>query len=359
MTPRKPQGKPPTDLDTTDIFPAHDGQKPALPDKFGLDDTAEFLLPAHMKLGTPAAPPAKTSATSPPTPVPPTRPAERKVSRLGDFRLVKVLGKGSLGMLYQAQQISHPRLAALKVLFSHLAGRADALSRFQREARVLVRLDHPNLLRCLAAGEDQGWHYLAMEWLDGGNLEAWRRRLGRLAVGDAVHILLACARGLQHAHGLQQVHGGLKPENVLLTSRGVVKVADLGLSGVVAEDYSVAQSLPAAGMPLYLAPEQARPGQKVDGRSDIHALGCMLYHFLTGRPPFAGATVAAVLQAKEKGLFAPARQFLPELPPRLEVVLNKMLAWHPAQRYQTCAELIEELEWQGLANVRLSFLPAA
>jgi eukaryotic-like serine/threonine-protein kinase len=305
-------------------------------------------LPATQEFG--AAPPAPSPAAA--------AAGGRKFSRLGDFRLLKRLGSGGMGNVYKARQISRNRDVALKVLFRHLADQPAVLQRFHREADLMTRLEHPHLLRGYEVGEDQGWHYLAMECVEGGSLQAWLGRLGKFPIPDAVHVALACARALQYAHDRGMVHRDVKPDNLLLTARGVVKVADLGLAKALVDELSVTQTGTAAGTPLYMAPEQALDAKHVDGRSDLYSLGCVFYALLTGRPPFRGTNVVDLIQAKQRGAFPAARRFTPQVPERLELVLTRMLARAPEQRYQTAAELAEDLEGQALAGDRLSFFPA-
>jgi serine/threonine-protein kinase len=262
-----------------------------------------------------------------------------------------------MGNVYKARQISRNRDVALKVLFRHLADQPALLQRFHREAELMTRLDHPHLLRGYEVGEDQGWHYLAMECVEGGSLQVWLGQLGKFPIADAVHVALACARALQYAHDRNLVHRDVKPDNILLSARGVVKVADLGLAKAQ-DDLSVTRTGTAAGTPLYMAPEQAVDAKRVDGRSDLYSLGCVFYTLLTGRPPFRGTSVVDLIQAKERGAFPAARRFTPQVPERLELVLDRMLARAPEQRYQTAAELAEDLEGQALAGDRLSFFPA-
>jgi serine/threonine-protein kinase len=285
-------------------------------------------------------------------------PSKGKVAlkTLGDFRLVKKLGAGGMGTIYKAHQISLDREVALKVLSKHLAENPGFIERFKREARLMARLEHPHILPCYAVGEEHGFHYFAMEFADGGSMEVRLKQLGRLNVGDALHVILACARALDHAHAQQLIHRDIKPGNILLTGKGVVKVADLGLAKALDEDVSLTRTGTGAGTPVYMSPEQARDAKHVDGRSDIHSLGCMLYCFLTGQPPFTGETLVQLVEAKEKGKFAPARRLNDQVPERLDLIIDKMVARNPDQRYQTCAELIKDLEGLGLANGSLSFL---
>src|SRR5262249_21613680 len=160
------------------------------------------------------------------------------------------------------------------------------------------------------------------------------RRQGKLAVGDALHLVLATAAALQHAHEQNLIHRDVKPDNILLTRKGVVKVADLGLAKARSEDLDLTRTGTGAGTPYYMAPEQARNAKYVDGRSDIYALGCMLYCFLVGKLPFEGDTALALIQAKEVGKFPPVRKSVPEVPERLDLIIDKMLAKNPQHRYQ-------------------------
>jgi serine/threonine-protein kinase len=302
--------------------------------------------------GAPAS--SGTAATGPPS-----SKILQKSGSLGDYRLLKKLGAGGMGTVYLAQQASLERTVALKVLSKELAAKPAFVQRFQREARLMARLDHPNILRCLDVGAVAGHHYLAMEYVDGGSLQDWLKKLTKIELGDALHVTLACARALQHAHDLNMIHRDVKPDNLLLTGKGVVKLADLGLAKASDDDLSLTRTGTGAGTPLYMAPEQARDAKNVDHRSDIYAIGCMLYCFLTGKLPFAGETLLEVIEAKTKGKFTPARRLNGDIPPRLDLILDKTLAPNPSHRYQSCAELVVDLEALELANDHLSFLGPA
>ncbi len=282
-----------------------------------------------------------------------------KTTNIGDYKLVKKLGQGGMGAVYKARQVSLDRDVALKVLSKELAGKPGFVERFKREARVMAKLDHPNILRSYDVGEAMGFHYLSIEYVEGGSIADWLKKLGKFSIGDALHIVLAVARGLQHAHEEGMIHRDIKPDNVLLTKKGVVKVADLGLAKATDDDLGLTRTGTGAGTPIYMAPEQARDAKHVDARCDIYALGIMLYVFLTGQPPFQGNTLVEVIEAKEKGKFRPIRAFEPEVPERLDLIVDKMLAKEVKHRFGSCAEIIEELETLGLANDRLSFLESS
>lgn len=285
--------------------------------------------------------------------------ARECVTMLGDFLLVKKLGEGGMGAVYQAQQVGLEREVAIKVLASHLAKDPKFLERFQREARVMANLDHPHILRCFAVGEAHGFHYLAMELASAGSLESWIERLGKLSVGDALHVIIAAASGLQHAHERGLIHRDVKPGNIMITAKGVVKVADLGLVKTVTEDVTLTRSGTGVGTPIYMSMEQMRDAKNVDGRTDIYSLGCMLYRCLTGRPPHQGASYIELFEAKEKNKYPPARRFNEDVPRRLDIIIDRMLEKNPKDRHRTCAELIEDLQSLGLANPALSFISDA
>ena len=289
---------------------------------------------------------------------PRSRPASAKVVTLGDYRLIKKLGSGGMGTVFQAIQLSLQREVAVKVLAKPLAANPAIVERFYREARLMARLDHPHIVRGYGVGEERGFHYCAMEYIDGASLQDWLKKLKKFSVSDALHVALACARALAYAHGHHLIHRDIKPDNILITRAGVVKVADLGLAKTVDDDLELTKSGIGAGTPYYMSPEQARNAKHVDHRSDLYALGGMLYALLTGQPPFRGASALEVVQAKEEGKFPPARRFNVEVPERLDLIIDKCLAKNPDHRYQSAEELIKDLEALGLANERLSFIAA-
>ncbi len=324
------------------------------------------VLPQPTSAPDPLAPTSpQAPAAGPPAAEGPSAPAladeaqKKNLSTLRDFRLLKKLGEGGMGTVYKAHQISLDRTVAVKVPFKHLAKDPGVVQRFYREARVMAKLDHPNILRCFSVGEENGWHYLAMEFIDGVSMQSWLQKLGKLSVADAVHVTLACAYALRHAHEQGIIHRDIKPDNILITSKGAVKVADMGLAKALEDDLSLSRTGTGAGTPHYMAPEQARDAKHVDGRSDIYALGTMLYCFLTGKPPFHAETYVELLLEKEKGKYPPTRRSNAEIPERLDLVIDKAVAVKPEFRYQTCADFIKDLEALGLAGETLSFIPGA
>jgi serine/threonine-protein kinase len=276
----------------------------------------------------------------------------------GEFALIRKLGEGAMGAVYKARQISFNRTVALKVLFPHVARNPKLVERLYREARAMALLDHPNIIQAYAVGEEHGCPYVAMEYVRGDNLQKLLNKLGRLDVADAVHIAIACARGLAYAHRQDMIHRDIKPDNILVTRDGRVKIADLGMVKTFDDDLALTQTGHAVGTPWYMPLEQAKNSKDTDQRCDIYALGCTLYCLLTGSPPFAGATIVDVIRAKEQGTFPPVRTTNREVPERLDLVIAKMTAKDPKYRYPNCDELVADLESLHLAGPTLKLLAA-
>ncbi len=289
----------------------------------------------------------------------PDVPAKKVAGTLGDFTFVKKLGEGAMGEVYKARQLSFNRDVALKVLFKHVANNPKLVERFYREARVAGRLDHPNVVRGYEVDECNGRHYFAMEYVSGRSLQHLLGRVGKFSVGDALYVVIRAAHGLQYIHQQGLVHRDIKPDNILVTRDGGVKVADLGMVKMLDEEMALTQTGHAVGTPWYMPLEQAKNSKETDGRCDIYALGCVLYALLTGKPPFHGPTLVEVIQAKEQGTFPPARQANAAVPERLDLILLKMTAKHVKNRYQSCAEVIRDLEGLDLTSEAISFLTPA
>ncbi len=290
---------------------------------------------------------------------PATRQKKKAVKKVGDFELKKKLGKGGMGEVFLARQISLDRLVALKTLSKDLGGKEDFVNRFMREARSMAKLDHVNIVKVYAVDSFKGIHFVAIEYVDGKSVQDWLDKLEKFSIGDAVHIAMVCAEGMKHAHDLNMVHRDIKPDNILLTSKGVVKVADFGLAKVIDEDVSMTQSGTGLGTPLYMAPEQARSAKTVDQRSDIYALGATLYHMLTGALPYKGDSALELIMAKESGKYEPARRVRPEIPEKLDLIIDKMMAKEPKHRYETCGEIVTALGSLGIHSPALTFVDGA
>lgn len=282
-----------------------------------------------------------------------------KITHLGEFRLKRKLGAGGMGDVYLAEQESLDRKVAIKTLKKQFANDPKFVERFYREAKAMAKLDHPNVVRCYAVGEDHGFHYVAIEYVDGKSMQDWMKQLKQLSIGDATFIILACLDALSHAHESKLIHRDIKPDNILVTSKGVVKVADLGLAKAIDEDNSMTQSGTGLGTPLYMPPEQARNAKHVDHRTDIYALGGTYYNFLTGKFPYSGNTALELIMAKESGKFESVRKLNPDVPEKLDLLIEKMMAKNPDHRFKSCAEIMALLEDMELESPALSFIDAS
>lgn len=290
---------------------------------------------------------------------PVSQPKKKPVTRIGDFELKKRLGKGGMGEVFLARQVSLDRLVAVKTLSKSLAKKEDFVARFLREARSMAKLDHSNIVRVYAADSFKGVHFAAIEYIDGQSIQDWLNKDKLFTIGDAVHIAVVSAEAILHAHELNMIHRDIKPDNILLTSKGVVKVADFGLAKLLDDDVSMTQSGTGLGTPLYMAPEQARSAKTVDQRCDIYALGATLYHMIVGKVPYAADNTLELILAKEEGKYTPARTLRPEVSERLDLIIDKMMAKDPKHRYSDCAQIIADLTSLGIMNETLSFIEGA
>jgi len=275
--------------------------------------------------------------------------------RLGDFSIVRKIGEGGMGAVYEAIQVGINRRVALKVLSPKLKEKPAFLERFKREARVAGALNHPNMVTVYEAGEAQGHHYLAMEFVDGETLRTRLKRSGKLPVDESLIIGRYVSEVIDYAwnHG-KIIHRDIKPENIMLTREGHVKVADLGLAKSIEEDTTVTAVGAGIGTPAYMAPEQSQSARDVDCRADIYSLGITLFEMLTGQLPFQGDTPQAMVTAHLEQPLPDPRSLNPELPKGACDLLRRMCEKGAPHRYQTAAELIGDID-----AVRGGGMPAA
>jgi serine/threonine protein kinase len=268
---------------------------------------------------------------------------------LGPYTLKARLGAGGMGEVYTALDTRLDRLVALKVLSSHLAQDPTARARFDREAKAIAGLNHPNVCALFDIGRDQGHEYLVMELLEGATLQE-RLQQGPLDVVSLVTHAIALADALDTAHGRGLIHRDLKPANIFLTTRDVPKILDFGLAKTLegADDATrpnealVTTLGTTVGTLAYMSPEQLR-GETVDARTDLFSLGLVLYEMATGQRAFSGPTMAVISAAILAQDAAPPRTLRPDLPQRLEDTILKAIEKDRALRCQTAAELRADL----------------
>jgi WD40 repeat protein/serine/threonine protein kinase len=270
--------------------------------------------------------------------------------QLREYRLLEKIGQGGMATVYRAVHTRLDRTFAVKVLPLSRTDRPEAVARFRREMKAVGRLRHPNIVQATDAGEENGVHFLVMEFVEGSDLSALVGRLGRLAPAVACEVVRQAALGLQHAHDAGLVHRDVKPSNLILTPGGEVKLLDLGLAllgGDKAADGGGTASSLVLGSFDYIAPEQGNDSHTVDGRADLYSLGCTLYHLLTGWPPFPAPhfrTPLQKLQAHTSRAVPPLANVVPEVAPALAAVVERLLAKSPADRFGTAGETATALE---------------
>lgn len=263
--------------------------------------------------------------------------------KIGHYTIVSELGRGGMGVVYKAHEESLNRHVALKVLGEHLTSDPTFLTRFTREAQAAAALSHPNIIQVYFIGEDAGKHFFVMEFVPGESLLELVRREGRIDNPQAAGYISQAAAGLASAHDLGVLHRDIKPANLMVTNKGLVKIADFGL----ALPMEAATRLTATGMlmgtPGYLSPEQCR-GEKVDHRTDIYSLGITYYELLTGRMPFQADSPLALIRKILEQDPPDVVTVNQDVDPDARAILLKMIAKDREERYQTCHEVAADLD---------------
>jgi serine/threonine protein kinase len=264
---------------------------------------------------------------------------------VGPYRLVRYLGAGGMGSVFEAEDTRTGQLVALKRLHPHVAERASATQRFLREGRIAARVRHPHVVQIRSVGEHAGVPFLAMELLQGCDLAAILSRDGRLPVDRVLDLLLPVVSAVAAAHEAGVIHRDLKPSNVFVarTLYGLPwpKVVDFGVSKVVTGDDAVALT-PTGGLfgtIAYMAPEQAHAAHDVSFSVDQYALGVVLYHCLTGHLPFSGRSVYQVLQAVMIAPVTPPSKCAPNVPQALDAIVLRAMRREPEARFASVREL--------------------
>jgi len=262
---------------------------------------------------------------------------------IADFIIMEEIGRGGMGVVYLAHQISLDRPAAVKILQENYANNAEFVVNFIKEARSAAKLNHPHIVQAYAVGEDEGIFYFAMEYIDGETMKAVLKREKVLAIDKAVTIIQQVAEALDCAWKEQKlVHRDIKPDNIMLTKNGRAKLADLGLSRVAGEADESDDDDEVMGTPQYISPEHLT-GAPMDVRSDIYSLGATFYQFVTGRFPYEGASATEIAKKHIEGNLIPPIMVNPKVPEPVNQIIVKMMKKNIADRYQDAEELVEDL----------------
>ncbi|HEY4260194.1 MAG TPA: protein kinase [Schlesneria sp.] len=271
--------------------------------------------------------------------------------RVGPYLLLKKLGEGGMGAVYQTRHLKLGKIVALKVLAPHLLARPDAVMRFEREMLAVGLVQHPNIVQALDAGAFDGVHYLSMEYVDGQDLQQIVKKSGPLSIGDACKAIWEAALGLAAAHRQGVVHRDIKPSNLMLTNSGLTKILDMGLAKLTDEAAQIAGDLTSTGQLLgtadYMAPEQWDEAHAVDGRTDQYSLGCTLFFLLSGRAPFATAELSTVARKMSAHLHSVPPDLIAireEVPEGLNQIYRQLMSKEPGDRFRTTDELAVAVE---------------
>ncbi len=262
--------------------------------------------------------------------------------QFGPYQVVAPLGEGGMAAVYKAYQPGVDRYVALKILPRHFAGDPLFVSRFEQEAKVLAKLQHPHILPVFDFGQADGYTYIVMPFLQSSDLTALVRTQ-TLSLAQIRRIISQVGDALDYAHSRGLVHRDVKPSNVLLDERGNCLLTDFGIAKIVESSSKLTATGGIIGTPSYMAPEQGM-GEPVDGRSDIYALGIMLYEMATGRVPYQAETPMAVMIKHLNDPLPLPRHLNPALPEAVERVILKALAKNPQDRYATAGEMVRALQ---------------
>src|SRR6266540_6087406 len=266
----------------------------------------------------------------------------------GPYRILEQVGAGGMATVYKAYHAAMDRYVAVKVLPQHLARDPNFRARFQCEARTIARLEHRYILPVYDVGEDEGIAYLVMRYTDSGDLADLIAKRS-LTIARAAWLISHVAEALAYAHRRGVIHRDVKPANVLLSHEGDPLLTDFGIAKIYEETLQLTSEGTMIGTPAYMAPEQLQ-GQPVDARTDIYALGVVLYQALTGECPFMADTPLALALMHIHNPLRPPRQLNPNIPESLERIMLRALAKSPADRFQTADEMAEALH-NALADV--------
>lgn len=261
------------------------------------------------------------------------------------FDILHKIGAGAMASVYMAKQLSLDRIVAIKVLPKRLSEDPDFVARFYKEGRAAAKLNHNNIVQAIDVGEYAGFHYFVMEYVDGNTVYDQMSKAGAYSEQAALEVVIQIARALQHAHARGFIHRDVKPKNIMITKDGTAKLADMGLARQADDAVAAAAEKGRAyGTPYYISPEQVRGDPGVDFRADIYSLGATLYHMVTGKVPFEGATPTEIMHKHLRESLVPPDHLNPSLSAGLGEVVERAMAKNLDRRYPSTSDLLMDLE---------------
>ena len=265
---------------------------------------------------------------------------------LGEFRLLRRLGAGGMAEVYLAEQVALERKVAVKIMKPDMVKGSDdvILARFKQEAMAAAGLNHPSIVQVYTIGDDEGYHYIAQEYVQGKNLAEFLKLKGTPDLAACLHIMRHVAAALKAAGEAGIVHRDIKPENIMLSKKGEVKVADFGLAQLTTreDDVSLTQQGMTLGTPLYMSPEQVT-GSELDHRSDLYSFGVTCFHLLTGNPPFRGQTAMQIAVQHVRNDAPDIKSINDSIPTVIAAVVQKLMEKKPEDRYENAGELLKDI----------------
>jgi serine/threonine protein kinase len=261
------------------------------------------------------------------------------------YRIIRKLGAGAMATVFLAKQISLDRLVAIKVLPKKYSTNANFIERFYKEGRAAAKLNHNNIVAAYDVGQSGEHHYFVMEYVDGDTVYDRIVARKRLPEREALEIIRQIASALQHAHEMGFVHRDIKPKNIMMTTAGVAKLADLGLArGITDKEAAEAESGRAFGTPYYISPEQIRGAVDIGPPADIYGLGATFYHMVTGRVPFEGTSPSQVMHKHLKQALTPPDHLNPQISNGTALIIETMMKKDARARYQSARELLADID---------------
>ncbi|GCE11452.1 FHA domain-containing serine/threonine-protein kinase [Tengunoibacter tsumagoiensis] len=261
----------------------------------------------------------------------------------GRYKLIDERGRGSFATVYVARDLNDNRIYAIKVMHLELSNDGELLARFQREAHILLNLSDPHIVRIFDYGNDDNMHYIVMDYIDGQSLKYFMVNQGPMDALRAFHYARQIAEGLEAAYKQGVVHRDIKPQNILINSKDMVKITDFGLARG-RDTVTLTQSNVFMGTAYYISPEQAESGRSADTRSDLYSVATVLFEMLTGYPPYKGETAVDIVLKHINDKIPSVCRLRPDLPMEMDPFMQKALAKSPAERFATPQEFITALE---------------
>jgi serine/threonine-protein kinase len=271
--------------------------------------------------------------------------AVKTSQQIPGYRIIRKLGAGAMATVFLAKQLSLDRLVAVKVLPKKFSTNPSFIERFYKEGRAAAKLNHNNIVAAYDVGQAGEHHYFVMEYVDGDTVYDRIVARKRIPEREALEIIRMVAAALQHAHEMGFVHRDIKPKNIMMTTSGTAKLADLGLArGITDKEAAEAESGRAFGTPYYISPEQIRGSVDIGPPADIYGLGATFYHMVTGKVPYEGTTPSQVMHKHLKAPLVPPDHLNPQVSAGTALIIETMLKKDARERYQNARQLLRDLD---------------